>query len=110
MSTQNLTQKPQARNGHTLAEAFTEAFVTLQTDNRIRTELLTRWSSSASQAVGALIGFRSALHRWQASGDVAAAEFMAEVQKLSDAGLLEWLDGNLNDLDLLHEVVTGGEA
>lgn len=99
---------PPAHNGQSPAEAFTKAFCPSQTDNRIRTELLNHWSLSTSQAIAALIDFRSALHRWQATGDtIADASFMAEVQKMAEAGLLDWLDGNPNDLDLLREVLTG---
>ena len=117
MSNQNLTQIRQARNGHTPAEAFEQAFFPSAEDKSIGNDLLSRWSLSASEAIRALIDFRSALHRWQATGNslsgsrqaITEAEFMAEVQKMAEAGLLEWLDGNPNGLDLLRQVVTGGE-
>ena len=106
---QSLPQSKIARNGHTPAKTFEQAFCPQAEDNRIKIELLTRWSLSASEAIRALIDFRSAVHRWQAGGNIPDAEFMAEVQKMSEAGLLEWLDTNPNGLDLLREVVTGGE-
>lgn len=110
MSTQNLTQNPQARNGHTPAKAFTQAFCPpAKANNQIRTELLARWSLSVSEVIHALIDFRSALHRWATIGPITDTAFMAEVQLLAEAGLLEWLDANPLGLDDLREVVTGVE-
>ena len=50
------------------------------------------WSLKTSEAIGALIDFRSAIHRWQAAGKVNEAEFAAGVQALEDAGLAGWID------------------
>ena len=50
------------------------------------------WSLKASEAIQTLIDFRSAVHRWQAAGQVNDAEFVTEVQRLEDVGLAGWID------------------
>lgn len=50
------------------------------------------WSLRSSATIGALIDFRSALHRWQAAGRIDSAEFIGEAQRLTDAGLATWFD------------------
>jgi hypothetical protein len=70
------------------ARAFVVAFCPDNPQQNI-TQL---WSLKASEAIQTLIEFRSAVHRWQAAGRVDSAEFVAEVQRLDDAGLAEWLD------------------
>lgn len=86
----NCNIKPVANNGKTSLEArqFIVAFVPNQTQPNI-TQL---WSLKASEAITTLIDFRSSVHRWQAQGKVDDQEFVAEVQRLDDAGLSPWLD------------------
>ena len=50
------------------------------------------WSLKASEVIGALIDFRSAIHRWQAAGKVNDADFIREFEKLEDCGLAGWTD------------------
>jgi hypothetical protein len=90
MSTQNLTQKPQARNGQSTIEAraFAMVFIPVTTQPNITQ----RWSLKASEAIQTLIYFHSSVHRWQAVGRVDNTEFAREVQHLKDCGLACWLD------------------
>lgn len=70
------------------ARAFSVAFITPKS-----TDLTQLWSLQASAAIAALIDFRSAIHRWQAAGQVSDRDFVIQVQLLEEAGLMEWLDG-----------------
>lgn len=81
---------PPAQNGQPTIEqrAFIVAFIQSKTQSNI-TQF---WSLKASEAIGALIDFRSAVHRWQAAARVNEAEFVAEVQRLEDCGLAGWTD------------------
>jgi len=78
------------RNGQKSIKArqFCAAFIPSTQPNNI-TQL---WSLKASEAIGALIDFRSAVHRWQAAGKVNDAEFIRELEKLEDCGLAGWTD------------------
>jgi len=84
---------PIAHNGQpTLAERqFLVAF-NVPNSPQQNTNLTQLWSLKASEAIGALIDFRSAVHRWQAAGRVNEAEFTAELQRLEDCGLAGWTD------------------
>ena len=77
-------------NGQKSIEArqFALAFIPNKQPNNL-TQL---WSLKATEAIGALIDFRSAIHRWQANGKVDDQEFVAELQRLDDAGLADWTD------------------
>ncbi len=101
-----VSQATLARNGHT--QAFEVAFVP-QIENKIRTELLNRVSADTSTAIGVLIDFRSALHRWAANPDITPAEFEAEIEKVKDAGLLPFVNYLCCNLGNFHKVVIGGE-
>ena len=82
---------PPAHNGQqpTIEQrAFVVAFIPPKPQPNI-TQL---WSLKASEAIGALIDFRSSVHRWQAAGRVDHAEFVTEVQRLEDCGLAGWVD------------------
>lgn len=50
------------------------------------------WSLRTGETIGALIDFRSAIHRWQAAGRIDSAEFVIETQRLEAAGLAGWFD------------------
>jgi hypothetical protein len=81
----------QTKNGQTsmMVCQFIAAFVPAEKPQPNITQL---WSLKASEAIGVLIDFRSVVHRWQAQGRVDDTEFVAEVQRLEDAGLSPWLD------------------
>lgn len=101
----NYYNKPaaQTQNGQTIeSRAFVVAFCPNQTQPNI-TQL---WSLKASEAIATLIDFRSAVHHWQAQGHVNDAEFVAEVQRLDNAGLSPWLDELIG---LATAVICGGE-
>lgn len=102
-----VSQATLPRNGHT--QAFEKAFVPQPKENRIRTELLNRVSADTSAAIGVLIDFRSALHRWAANPDITPAEFEAEIEKVKDAGLLPFVNYLCCNLGNFHKVVIGGE-
>jgi hypothetical protein len=80
-----------------------------QPNNRIRTELLNRVSLDTSASIAALIDFRSALHRWAANPNVSAAEFQAEIEKATEAGLLPFVNYLVCNLGNFQKVVIGGE-
>lgn len=54
---------------------------------------LPTWAEQASQALTAIVDFRSAVHKWQAAGSVSEQELSAAYEQLDAAGLAGWLDG-----------------
>lgn len=70
------------------ARAFCAAFI----PNQSQTNITQAWSLRTSEAIKALIDFRSAIHRWLAVGYVSDAEFVAELERLEDAGLGVWAE------------------
>lgn len=70
------------------ARAFSVAFVEPKA-----TDLTQLWSLQASAAIGALVDFRSSVHRWQAAGQVSDADLVTQAQLLEEQGLMTWLDG-----------------
>jgi hypothetical protein len=101
---QSLSQQKFTRNGHDPSTAFEQAFCPQLEDNQIKVELLIPWNLNVSKAISVLIQFYSALLGWQATGDITNIEFMAKVQKMSQAGLWEWLNTNPLRLDDLQAV------
>ncbi len=96
MSTQNLTQNPQARNGQPFPN----------TDNRIFED----WIANAEAAIDALFNWKAYLRAWQShpqTGQLPDDLFMSVVQDMAQAGLMAWLDRP--ELDQLRHVITGGE-
>src|SRR5687767_10137369 len=81
---------PIAPNGQPIVKqcAFVMAFV----PNQSKPNITRIWANEASRAIRTLIDFRSSLHRWQAAGRVNDAEFVAELQRLEDAGLSSGMD------------------
>lgn len=69
------------------SRAFVVAFIPPTQSN-----ITHAWSLKASEAINRLIDFRSAIHRWQATGTVDESEFTREVQALEDSGLAGWVD------------------
>lgn len=100
----NKHSNPSALNGQPAikARAFCVAFIPTQT----QTNITQMWSLKASEAIGALINFRSAIHRWQAAGKVNDAEFIRELEKLEDCGLAGWTDELIG---LATVAICGGE-
>ena len=75
-------------------------------DNRI----IQAWLDSTNEALDALLNWRAYLRAWQTHPHVTDAAFMAAVQNMTEAGLLEWLDANRADIDALRKEVTGGDV
>ena len=75
-----------------------------QTPSNHKQALLADWLRSTDRALEALWLWRWHLAEWQKSGaPITDAAFMAIVQEMSEAGLLEWLDGGR--LDALREAM-----
>lgn len=53
---------------------------------------LPAWGDHASDALNAIIDFRSACRKWKAAGQVPQAELAAEYERLEAVGLAGWLD------------------
>lgn len=88
MSTQHNTPPPDNGQPTLEARAFAVAFIPPKS-----TDITQLWSLQASAAIGALVDFRSAIHRWTAAGQVSDTDFVNQVQLLEEAGLMPWLDG-----------------
>lgn len=88
MSTQNNSSNPPNPQPSLEARAFSVAFIPPKS-----TSITQLWSLQASAAIGALVDFRSAIHRWTAEGGVSDVDFVTQVQLLEEAGLQDWLDG-----------------
>lgn len=99
MSSSIVSQPTLPRNGQSSIEATT--FIV---PGQLKLNITQAWSLRASEAIQTLIDFRSNVHRWQAQGQVSDKEFVAEVQRLADAGLEDWAD----DLISLAVVATCG--
>ena len=67
------------------------------------------WLDATDAALNALHTWRAYLQVWQQyEAPIQDDFFMAVVQDMAQAGLLEWLDGSEAGLDNLREVLTGG--
>lgn len=79
-----------AHNGQSLKAAqFVTAF---DISPNLQPNITMKWSSQASEAITALVDFRSTIHRWLASGSINEAEFVAEVDRLESCGLGAFVD------------------
>jgi len=85
----NEHSNPSPGNGQPTLEAraFAVAFIPPRS-----TDITQTWSLASSAAIGALIDFRSSVHKWQAAGQVSDADFITQVQLLEEVGLSGWLD------------------
>ena len=67
------------------------------------------WLDATDAALNALHTWRAYLQVWQQyEAPIQDDFFMAVVQDMAQAGLLEWLDGSEAGLDNLREVLTEG--
>lgn len=72
-------------------------------------ESIQAWLKATDQALEALHGWRAYLQVWQQyEAPIQDDFFMAVVQDMAQAGLLEWMDGSEAGLDNLREVLTEG--
>ena len=93
-ATRTITQAPKTKQKpwRFLAIGQPPAVCPAPSAQKVPPEALSEWSQTANRALVAVIGFRSAIHRWQAAGGVNPDELAAEIDALSDAGLMDWLD------------------
>lgn len=80
----------QAEKGQSSLEArqfIIDAYSAAQTNN-----LTQLWSLKTSEAIGALVSFRTALYRWMAAGRIDDADFVKELEYLADVGLEGWVE------------------
>jgi hypothetical protein len=105
MSSQNLTQKPQACNGQPSIEArqFVVAFV--PDSSQPKTARL--WAAKLSEARRILTDFSSACHRWQAAGQIDPAE-LVELLDLLDNHHCDTLVDEL--MSLANQAAVAGES
>jgi hypothetical protein len=92
--------------------AFLEAFLPQPDCPPVPANITMAWVEQSSVAIDALIAFRSAVHCWQAKGQVPDAEFAQEAERLRLAGLADWLDDLMAVADavmLIEELRFGGE-
>lgn len=72
-------------------------------------ETIQAWLKATDQAMEALRSWRAYLQVWQQyQAPIQDDFFMAVVQDMAQAGLLEWLDGSEAGLDNLRTVLTEG--
>lgn len=90
MPTKDFTQKLTACNEQASLEAH--ASVVTAVSGQIQSNITQMWLLKASEAIGTLIVFRSALYKWMAAGRIDDAEFVKELQYLADVGLEDWVE------------------
>ena len=72
-------------------------------------ESIQAWLEATDQALNALHSWRAYLQVWQQyQAPIQDDFFMAIVQDMAQAGLLEWMDGSEAGLDNLRTVLTEG--
>lgn len=75
---------------------------------RYKKQLIERFRQNQNLALAALLRWGLVLDEWKSQPQVPDDEFMTEIQNLSQAGLLDFIDGQ--PIDDLRYVITGMEA